>query len=413
MAKLKTRGQGEGSIYYSESEGSWVAQVEAGTTKSGARRYLRRYRPTKTAAKDALGELLRLQARNIDPALARQPIKKFLARWLEDVEDSRAPKTVAAYRADINHVVEHVGGVRLDKLTPRHVRDMLRSLHNEGLAPKTVLNVRTTLHTAIEQAVNDQVIDWNPVSVVDRPKVDRDDVTPLTPQQARDVLASLEGHYLYALYAVALAVGLRLGEALGLRWSDVDLDAGVLKVRLQLQRVELDGLGRHYVLRDLKSKKSKADIPLPAFAVRALAAHRKEQAEQRLKAGPGWVGGCCDECGGRWDLVFTTPVVRCKPEDGEDVGRLNQRRLPGRPVHPTTALNAFKEACEQVGAPPARFHDLRHTAATLLLAMGVPVAEVQEILRHSSIQVTKDIYGHLEVEHLRGATDKMDGLLGG
>lgn len=388
------RDKGSGSIYR-RGDGRWVAQIEHGVTASGKRRYLRRVRPNEKQARRALDELERMVTRNLDPGEGRQTLAAYLDGWLAGLEGARRPKTLAAYKGDLAHAKDVIGNVRLDKLTPTHVRQLMAALPKRGLAPKSALNVRTTLHTAVRQAVDDRILDWNPVSVVARPQVKRTDIVPLTVPQAKAVLTALETHRHYALYAVAVAIGLRLGEALGLTWDRIDLDAGVIRVRQQVQREGPKG-DRHYVLVDLKSRRSLRDIPLPEFAIAALRDHRKLQAEERLAAGPRWVDGCCAGCGGTgWGLVFTT-----------------NSRTVGRPVHQTQALKLFQDTCETAVSLRPRFHDLRHTAATLLLAQGVPLPEIQDILGHSSIAVTKDVYGHLDVEHLRGAAGKMNELLG-
>jgi integrase len=416
-ARRDRRTAGKGSVYQM-ANGQWCAQIEAGFTPAGRRKYLRRWRPNRKQAEDALGELLRQQQRNLEPGTSGQMLTAYLDAWVDGLEGVLAPKTVAAYRADIAHVKSVIGTVRLDKLTPTHVRQLLTALPKRGLAPKSALNVRTTLNTAVQQAVKDRILDWNPVAVVDRPRVERVDVVPLTAYQAKQVLAALDGHRLAALYSVAVAVGLRLSEALGLTWDRIDLDIGVVQVRKQVQRLHYcyecrrhhgrktgcpwcgatpEARDRHYVLVDLKSKRSRRDIPLPGFATRALRDHRRLQVAERLESGPRWTDGCCDRCSNTdWDLVFTT----------------HSDRTAGRPIHPTQALKFFQDTCETAVGMRPRFHDLRHTAATLLLAQGVPLAEIQDILGHSSITVTKDLYSHLDVEHLRGAAGKMDELLG-
>jgi integrase len=389
------RSKGTGSIY-ERADGKWVAQLEHGVTHSGKRRYLRRVRPNESQAKRALDELERMVARNLEPGDARQTLTTYLDGWVDGLEGVRAPKTIAAYRADVAHVKEVIGKTRLDKLTPNHVRQLMKSLPKRGLAPKSCLNVRTTLHTAIEQAMKDRILEWNPVSVVDRPRVERQDIVPLTAFQARQVLDALADDRLYALYAVGVAVGLRLSEALGLTWDRIDLDTGIIQVRRQVQRIGKPG-AKHYALVELKSKKSRRDIPLPEFAVAALRRHKYRQNEEKVAADRPWTDGCCEACGTTGvGLVFTT----------------NSHRSAGRPIHPTQALKYFQDICETAVGFRPRFHDLRHTAATLLMAQGVPLAEIQDILGHSSITVTKDLYGHLDVEHLRGAATKMDELFG-
>lgn len=394
------RSKGSGSVYQ-RADGKWVAQVEDGWTASGKRRYSRRVRPNRKQATAALGELERIKQRGLDRTVSEQTLATYLDGWLDGLDGFRAPKTITAYRSDMAHAKAVIGQVRLRHLTPAHVRQLLQALPERGLAPKSALNVRTTLHTAVQQAVADRVLDWNPVGAVARPKVDRDEAPSLTVLEARNVLEALAGHRLYALYAVAVALGLRLGEGLGLTWDLVDLDAGTLKVRKQLQRIG-DAGDRHYLVRDLKTRRSRRDIPLPAFAADALREHRKAQVAERLEAGTAWVDGCCHGCG--WTgagLVFVT-------------GRSARRTVGpiGRPIHPTVALKTYQAVAEPVVGRRPTVHELRHTAASLLLAQRVPLAEVQQILGHSSIVVTRDVYGHLESEHLRAATDAMDGVLG-
>jgi len=402
------RAKGSGSVY-ERGDGKWVAQVDNGWTPAGKRRYIRRVRPNRKQAVQALGEFERIKARNLEPGQSTQTLATYLDGWLADLDGNRADGTLAAYRSEVAHIKAVIGKVRLDKLTPNDVRRLLRALDDRGgrskdadgnriggLAAKTKVNIRTTLHAAVEQAVKDRIIDWNPVGVVARPKVDRDDVIPLTIAQARAVLAALDGHPNAALYTVTLAVGLRLGEALGLTWQHIDLDGGLIQVRRQMQRDGPKG-ERHYVLRDLKSKRSRRDIPLPAFAVDALTRHRAEQNELRMRRRDLYLDGCCQVCGLTGaGLVFVT----------------DSRVSAGRPLHQTKALKDFQNVCDVTIGRRPRIHDLRHSAASLLLAQRIPLHEVQQILGHSSIAVTRDVYGHLETEHLRAATDKMDELLG-
>lgn len=404
---MTRRSTGTGSVY-ERSDGKWVAQVDNGWLASGRRRYLRRVRPNRKQALIALGELERIKARELEAVDASQTLKQYLDRWVANLEASgtRAPNTVAAYRSDCVHVCDVIGHVRLLDLRPRHVQDLMAALPSkEGrgrgggkLSPRTQLNIRTTLHTAIEQAVKHRTLDWNPVSVVDRPRVERGDVVPLTNVQAREVLRRLADHRLGAMYTVACAVGLRMSEARGLTWRHVDLDEGVLQVRVQLQRVKNEAGERHYALADLKSRKSRRDIPLPQVAVDALREHRRRQAAERLANADRWVDGCCATCG--WvdaGLLFTT----CS-----DV------RSAGRPLDARAARRPWQDATEDVTGRRHRFHDARHFAASMLIAQGVPLAVVQDMLGHASIMVTRDIYGHLDAGHLRQASDAAQRALG-
>jgi integrase len=221
----------------------------------------------------------------------------------------------------------------------------------------------------------------NVARLVTPPRVQRRDVRPLTAAQARLFLSSVENDRLAALYAVSLSLGLRQGEALGLQWQDVDLEGRTLTVRHTLQRY--DG---EYHLDDPKTDRSRRTISLPPQLVDALRRHRVQQGEERLRVGPIWAGE-------RWGLVFSNELG--EPLDGVAVTRAFQRKLA------------------DLGLPAQRFHDLRHAAATFLIAQGVPLRVVMEILGHSTIATTADTYGHVMPELQRDATERTAAVLFG
>jgi len=200
----------------------------------------------------------------------------------------------------------------------------------------------------------------------------------MSTEMARIFLEKVKGHRLEAFYAVAIAIGLRQGEALGLRWSDVDLDRRELHVRVQLDRID----GKH-ILRPPKRHQIRT-IPLPETSVITLREHRKRQLEERLTAGSEWVD---------WDLVF--PSQRGTPMDRSNVS------------------HRFQELLARVGLPKQVFHELRHTCSSLLLAQGVHPRAVMEILGHSQMSTTTDIYSHASPEMLEDAARRMDGALTG
>jgi integrase len=193
-------------------------------------------------------------------------------------------------------------------------------------------------------------------------------------------------HRLRALYSVALACGLRLGEATGLRWDDVDLDAGELRIRQQLQAV-----GKRLVLQELKTDRSRRTLALPRVCLDALRAHRTQQMKERLKAGADWV-----ETG----LVFTT------------YARRGAGRKIGVALHPRNVLRTLHMLLDAAELPRVRFHDLRHSAASLLIAEGVPLAEISLLLGHSELRVTADLYTHLQKQSAARAARHMDVLFG-
>jgi integrase len=254
---------------------------------------------------------------------------------------------------------------------------MLDALEDKGLSPTTVRYVRSTLRSALSTAERQGLVTRNVAKLVELPDVEREEVQPLTPQDAAKFLETIRGDRLEALYIVAMSMGLRLSEVLGLRWEDVDVDQGRLRVRVQLQWKD-----KAWHLVPLKSSKSRRDLPLPETVSAALRAHRVRWLEQRLHAGELWQ---------RDDLVFLT-------SHGTPLGQRNVYRY-------------FVQHCKRAGIDHHRFHDLRHTCAALLRSQGVSLEDVSAILGHAGIQITNDTYGHLYEEERRKVADAMDRAL--
>ena len=217
----------------------------------------------------------------------------------------------------------------------------------------------------------------NVATLVEAPKVASREVEPFNPEQARTLLAAVRGDRLEALYSVAVAVGLRKGEALGLRWDDLNLDTGTLRVKASLQRV-----GGKLQLLEPKTVRSRRTIALPESATVALRTHRAGQLRERLVAGSRW-----QETG----LVFTTTI--------------------GTPMDPRNVTRHFKRVLVRAGLPQKRFHDLRHTCASLLLVQGAHPRVVMEILGHSQISMTMDTYAQVMPELQRDAANRIDAIL--
>jgi integrase len=192
------------------------------------------------------------------------------------------------------------------------------------------------------------------------------------------------------VFSVALACGLRLGEATGLRWDDVDLETGEVRVRQQLQRV-----GKRLVLQELKTAKSRRTLTLPTVCIDALKKHRTRQREERLKSGKRWVDS---------GLVFTTYRL-CREGKGEGMA-------VGAGLHPRNVLRALHAILKSAELPSKRFHDLRHSAASCLIAEGVSLAEVSMLLGHSELRVTADFYTHLQKQTAAKAAAHMDAIFG-
>ena len=259
------------------------------------------------------------------------------------------------------------------------VQSLMNAKVKEGLSPKSVRGVRATLRAGLNQAMRWGMINRNAATAVELPRSRRFNIQPLTPAEARTFLESIRGDRLQALYSVALTMGLRQGEALGLRWSDVDLDLGYLRITKQLQRV--DGVLQRV---ELKTERSRRTLVLPASILQGLRDHRRQQVEERLASGGEW-----KESG----FVFTTPE--------------------GLPLEGTTVTRHFHRHLDRAGLEQRRFHDLRHSCATLLLVQGVSPRVVMDVLGHSEIAMTMNTYSHVVPELRRDAADRMEELLNG
>jgi integrase len=356
------RGKGEGSIYRRNSDGRWVAQVEAGRNTSGRRRYARAVRRTRREAQAALKGLQRAADAGLTPGQA-STVDTYMAWWLAHVvKGTVADTTLDRYEQVARMwITPGVGGIRLNRLTPAHVQAMLARLEEQGLSPKSRTLARTVLARALRWAEQTQVVGRNVARLVDGPKGARKVSDALTAAEALAVLAQARGDRLEALAVVALRLGLRRGEALALRWDDVDLDAGELTVT----KGKTAGAAR--------------TVPLVAGTAAALREHRRRQAAEQLHAGPLW-----RETG----HVFTTPR--------------------GDPVNPRTALGWWHQLTEAAGIGRRRFHASRHTCAVLLLDQGVPLEVVSAVLGHANLSITADVYARVTADAKRRALATLD-----
>jgi len=306
-------------------------------------------------------------------------VGKFLDQWMiEVVQPSVRPWTYRGYDVHVRlHIKPALGNLALEAVSPRHVQALLNQKLAEGLAPKTVRYIRGTLRTAFKQATRWGLIVRNPVDAVDGPKVERFEIRPFTPDEARQFLSAIRGERLEALYSVALTMGLRQGEALGLRWQDVDLDLGNLRINKQLQRIN----GK-FQLVEPKTPRSRRTLALPASIVVGLREHWNRQLSERAVVGERWETS---------DLVFTTDR--------------------GRPLDGTVVSHHFHRQLDRAGLVQRRFHDLRHSCATLLLVQGVSPRVVMDVLGHSQIALTMNTYTHVLPQLRREAADRMEALI--
>lgn len=244
----------------------------------------------------------------------------------------------------------------------------------------SVRHLHAVLHTAFAQAERWGVVARNVADLVDAPRAPRHEMTALSPSQVRTLIDAAEGDRLAAIHVVAVTTGMRQGELLALRWADVDLDAGTAQVRASLVAER----GGGFTFAEPKSARSRRQVMLTRVGVAALRQHRVRQAEERLRAGPAW-----DDL----DLVFANEVGR----------PLSRANLVGR---------SFLPLLRRAGLPRIRFHDLRHTAATLLLSRGVHPRISADMLGHATVAVTLDTYSHVTPTMQREAAAALDAVLG-
>lgn len=372
-----TRGRGEGS-YSRLTDGRWVYQLSVGVGADGKRQRPRFYGGTKGEAREHAEEYRR-KLRRGDPVLVdRTRLTEYLDSWLAGVV-GRAPSTITNYRGHIrNHITPYIGNVRLGELRPDHLRQWQRESLDHGASANTTNYARQVLHAALKEAMLDQVVDRNVVSLLRPLKVVRDQRKPLDAEQSLAFVKQVRDARFGPLYLTALGLALRKGELRGLQWADIE--NGIVHIRHQM--IAVDGGQR---LTHLKPGNSgQRDLPLPAFVADALEHERSLQRFERVKAGD------------TWDKAFDDLVFRT--------------RL-GRPLHVNTIRSDFKRQLVAAGLPDIHFHDLRHSGATLLLSLGVDMRVVQVILGHQSMRTT-EIYAHVLPTLTLDAMNKLDGLLG-
>ncbi len=401
--KQHKRGNSEGSIYHMQ-DGRWRAAVTTGKNAEGKPIRKVYTAATRHEVADELTKALRDQQRgiNIDPK--KRTVADFLDSWLEGIKRDVAPSTYISYEGAARlHIKPALGSVLLTKLHPEQIqrfkRAMLEAVVTTGpgvkkpvkdqpkpaprhLSAKTVQYQMLVLRMALNEACKLDLVHRNVAALVDFPKATPAEIRPYSPEEAQRFLEAAKGHRLGALFSSALALGLRKGEALALQWPAIDLERGTLSVRLTLQRIKMPGEKKGRLLVKEPKRSSRRMVNLPQVILSELLEHRRRQDEERALAGTRW-----KDTG----FVFTTTI--------------------GTPLEPRNITRAFSEIIQAAELPRVRIHDLRHTAATLLLAQGVHPRVVMELLGHSQIAVTMNTYSHVVPALRKDAADKMDAAL--
>lgn len=374
MTSKPRRDYGEGAIYQRESDGRWVSSLRV----NGKRKYY--YGKTRDEVKQKLKKAQREQEQGILATGPKQTVQQFLEYWLTVKKPTVKESTGASHEWYVRQVFGELGHVKLEKLTA----DMIQACYNtlqERLSSNTVRELHVILSSSLKDAVKWKRMTYNPCKDVKPPRAEKHDIQFLTPEQVKDLLQSAQGTALECLLTVAVTIGLRRGELLALRWSDINLERGSLHVRHTVSYVRVAGAGFRYVETDPKTATSSRHITLPKIVVDALKAHKARQVEQRWQAGSKW-----HENG----LIF------CDNEGGY--------------YHIPALYKQFMSILKRAGLPHMRFHDCRHTAATVLLIRGVNPKVVSEMLGHSSVVVTLNTYSHVIPTLQKSAMDELDML---
>ncbi|MBQ0868475.1 site-specific integrase [Streptomyces sp. RK75] len=407
MAKAKRNVNGEGTIVQ-RRDGRWQGAAYV-LTSDGT--YKRRF-VYGSSWEDAHEKLTRLKADSLNGlpvAASKMTLGEYMTYWLTHVAKVKVRKTTYVnYESWVrNYIAPGLGKKKLGRLSARDIRAFLlktaqtcqccaQDKDKNRPKPKrrccalgqccqqfpsdrTVRILLALLRTALQHAVREDEIPRNVAKNVELGMGTMREIEPLTVQEGRQLLAAARGNRLWAAYELAVRTGLRRGEVLGLRWQDVDLDAGVLTVRQTLQRV-----GGELFIGLPKTQRSARRVALPAECLTALRARRAEQQGDRRAAGDEW-----KDAGS--DLVFTTKK--------------------GTPIEPRNLNRSFTALCDRAKVRRVRFHDLRHTCASLLHEQGADARMIMEVLGHSSIRVTMDLYTFVRLDSQRSAFDRVGDAL--
>jgi len=364
----------------------WEARITTGYS-SGTGRQVQRSFSGKTQKE--VWEKMQAVAVELNGETYQAPSKMTVGGWLDiwekDYLGGVKPATVVSYSQHIkNHIRPALGAVKLENLNTPTIQSFYNDLgkaHGDkvGLAPKTIKCIHGILHKSLQQAVKVGYLWFNPSDACELPRVERKEVKPLDNDAISAFLKAIRGHRFEALYLITLFTGMRRGKVCGLTWDCVDFGRGTILIKKQLQGIS----GKPGEFRLLSSKNGKGRVITPAASVmETMRRHKVQQSEMRLQAGPLWQ----DE-----GFVFTNEV--------------------GEHLSSHTVYHQFKRIVASVGLPNARFHNLRHSCASLLLNAGFTLKDVQEWMGHADIKMTADIYGHLDTARKQSMADKLSGSL--
>lgn len=382
--KLTRNSRGSGTIRQ-RKDGTWEARFTVGRDP-GTGKQVQKSVYGKTRAEAA--RKMRAHTHEIDEGIYADPAKitfgAWLDIWLNEYMGSAKHSTVEQYRYQIRtHLKPAMGAVKLSALTS----PMLQKLYNDcinqkGLSPKSVRNLHGVAHKTLDQAVKLGYIRFNPCEACTLPRVEKKEMQTIQGDRVADFLKAIRGHQYEAVYFVTIFCGMRQGEVLGLTWDCVDFEKGCITINKQLQKKRQEGGGGETRFVALKNDKQRKIMPAPAV-FQILQQVQRQQKEDRLRAGGDWSNPL--------NLVFTNAL--------------------GQHLVAYTVYHNFKKIAESIGLPDIRFHDLRHTYATLSLQNGDDIKTVSENLGHATVAFTLDVYGHVTDQMRQDSANRMQALI--
>jgi integrase len=353
MSKKRRRTKGTGSVY-TRKDGRVVGEYGI----NGKTRYI--YGRDEAEVADRVAEAIRNRDAGIDSE--NMTVGGYMDRWLTAIKDTVRVGTWKQYEMIVRlHIKPTLGSTKLDKLHALQIQAFYRERLDAGVSARRMQYAHVTIHKAFKDAVRWRLVPFNVADAVTPPRPAKPEITPLSAGQVKVLLAAARGDRLEALYVLAVTTGMRIGEMFGLKWSDVDLEAGTVQVR---RTVAADGK-----INPPKTSSGRRTIRLSRMAISALSGYPRAS-----------------------EWVFPSAA-------GTPIGICNFHK------------NSWRPLLQRASLPPTRFHDLRHTAATLMLSSGVPVKVVSEMLGHADISTTLSIYAHVLPDMQEPAADAMDDLL--
>jgi len=370
------RGNGEGSIF-KRADGRWCAQVDLGY-EDGKRKRKYLYGATRTEVAKKLTKTQRDIHQGLPVRAGRFTVGMLLTHWIDDVvKTTLGALTYRTYnRRAIMHLIPALGTISLERLSVQDVQRFIARQSGKGLARNTIDGQITTLKGALTYAMHDNLVARNVATLVDLPPMDEREKATLGPEEARRFLSSAQGERLENLFWILITTGLRRGEARGLMWDDIDWDAATLTIRRQILQFD----GENHTSKP-KTAGSLRTIPLAPVAVTALRRQQVLLKDERVRMGARWK---------EWGLVFPSPT--------------------GQPFGETTLANALDRTLTRAGLPHYSPHQLRHSAATFMVAANVNPKIAMDVLGHSTVEMTMKRYQHVNASMRRSVSEGMETL---